>query len=183
MRGKEASSQRLRSAMTMVPRTTPGRRSPDPAFWLAKSEPEVYSIDDLARDKRTFWNGIRNHRARNIMRDEMKKGDLVLFYHSNADPSAIVGIARVASGASPDPTQFDKKGGQAMGYDPKSKPDAPTWWGVELEFVEKLARPVTLADVKADPRLKEMALVRISQLSVQPVTPAEWKLVLAMAKR
>lgn len=152
-----------------------------PAYWLAKSEPDVYSIDDLARDKGTFWNGVRNHRARNIMRDEMKKGDLVFFYHSNAKPSAIVGIARVASEAKVDPTQFDKRGGAEMGYDPKSKKDAPTWWGVELEFVEKLATPVTLADIKAEAKLKEMALVRISQLSVQPVTPAEWKLVLKLA--
>lgn len=152
------------------------------AFWLAKSEPDVYSIDDLQKDKRTFWDGVRNHRARNILRDEMKKGDLVLFYHSNADPSAVVGVARVASEAKPDPTQFDRKL-EEMGYDPKSKPDAPTWWGVELEFVEKLAKPVTLAQVKADPKLKEMALVRISQLSVQPVTAAEWKTVMTMAGR
>ena len=152
-----------------------------PSYWLAKSEPDVYSIDQLEKDKRTFWNGVRNHRARNIMRDEMKKGDLVFFYHSNADPSAIVGIARVASGAKADPTQFDKKL-KDMGYDPKSKPDAPTWWGVELEFVEKLPKPVTLAQVKASPKLKEMALVRISQLSVQPVTAAEWKAVLALAR-
>lgn len=148
--------------------------------WLVKSEPDVYSIDDLARDVRTFWDRVRNHRARNIMRDEMRTGDLVLFYHSNADPSAIVGIARVASAARPDPTQFDK--GQAeMGYDPKSKREAPTWWGVEIAFVEKLERPVALADVKASAKLRDMALVRISQLSVQPVRPAEWKAVLALA--
>ncbi|HET6404318.1 MAG TPA: EVE domain-containing protein [Candidatus Thermoplasmatota archaeon] len=153
-----------------------------PSYWLAKSEPDVYSIDDLARDKRTFWNGVRNHRARNILRDEMKKGDLVLFYHSNAKPSAVVGIARVASEAKPDPTQFDKKL-KDMGYDPRSKPDAPTWWGVDLEFVEKLSTPVTLADIKASPKLKEMALVRISQLSVQPVTAAEWNAVMALAGR
>ena len=92
-------------------------------YWLAKSEPDVYSIDDLARDQRTLWTGIRNHRARNILRDEMKVGDLVFFYHSNAAPSAIVGIARVASDALPDPTQFDKKLVD-MGYDPKSKKKA-----------------------------------------------------------
>ena len=151
-----------------------------PSYWLAKSEPDVYSIDRLEKDKRTFWNGVRNHRARNIMRDEMKPGDLVFFYPSNADPSAIVGIARVVGAGKPDPTQFDKKL-KEMGYDPKSKPDAPTWWGVELEFVEKLAKPVTLAQVKASAKLKEMALVKISQLSVQPVKPAEWKAVMALA--
>ncbi|MEA3199734.1 MAG: hypothetical protein QOE90_1162 [Thermoplasmata archaeon] len=153
-----------------------------PAYWLLKSEPDVYSIDDLARDKTTFWNGVRNHRARNILRDEMKEGDLAFFYHSNASPSAIVGVARIVGAAKADPTQFDKKLGEEMGYDPKSKKDAPTWWGRDVAFVEKLAKPVPLADVKASPKLQEMALVRIAQLSVQPVTAAEWKAVLALAK-
>lgn len=152
-----------------------------PSYWLAKSEPDVYSIDDLARDKRTFWNGVRNHRARNIMRDEMKVGDLVFFYHSNADPSAVVGIARVASEAKPDPTQFDKKDEDA--FDAKSKRESPTWWGVELEFVEKLARPVSLQEVKASPKLKEMGLVKLARLSVQPVKASEWKTVLALAAK
>ena len=151
------------------------------AYWLMKSEPDVYSIDDLARDKRTFWNGVRNHRARNIMRDEMKAGDLVFFYHSNASPSAIVGIARVAGAAKPDATQFDRKAGEMGGFDPKARKEAPTWYGVDVEFVEKLARPVTLADVKAAPKLQDMALVKLARLSVQPVTPAEWKAVLALA--
>lgn len=151
------------------------------SYWLVKSEPDVYSIDDLARDGRTFWNGVRNHRARNILRDEMKVGDLVFFYHSNADPSAVVGIGRVASAAKPDPTQFDKKDEDA--FDPKSKKEAPTWWGVDVEFVEKLARPVSLQEVKASAKLKEMGLVKLARLSVQPVKPAEWKAVLAMAAK
>lgn len=153
------------------------------AFWLMKSEPDVYSIDDLARDKRTLWNGVRNHRAKSIMQKEMKVGELAFFYHSNAEPSAIVGIARIASAAQPDPTQFDKKAGEDMGYDPKSKKEAPTWWAVEVEFVEKLAKPVSLADVKANAKLKSMALVTTARLSVQPVRAAEWKVVLAMAGR
>lgn len=153
-----------------------------PSYWLLKSEPDVYSIDDLAREGTTFWNGVRNFRARNILRDEMKDGDLALFYHSNAKPSAAVGVCRVVGDARPDPTQFDKKLGEEMGYDPKSKKDAPTWWGRDVAFVEKLARPVTLADVKASPKLKEMALVKISQLSVQPVTANEWKEVMRLAK-
>lgn len=151
-----------------------------PSYWLLKSEPDVYSIDDMAKEKRTLWTGVRNHRARNIMRDEMKPGDLGLFYASNADPSAVVGIVRVAGPPKPDPTQFDRKL-KDMGYDPRSKPDAPTWWAADVEFVEKLAKPVSLAEVKADPKLREMALVRIPQLSVQPVTGAEWKRVLAKA--
>ena len=152
-----------------------------PSYWLAKSEPDAYSIDRFAQEKRTLWTGVRNHRARNIMRDEMKVGDLVLFYHSNADPSAVVGIARVAGPSRPDPTQFDKKLAD-MGYDPRSRKEAPTWWAADLEFVEKLAAPVPLGAIKASPKLKEMALVRIPQLSVQPVTPAEWKAVLALGK-
>lgn len=151
------------------------------AYWLVKSEPGVYSIDDLARDKRTFWNGVRNHRARNILRDEMKVGDLVFFYHSNADPSAIVGVARVASAAKADPTQFDKDDEDA--FDPKSKKEKATWWGVDVEFVEKLARPVTLHEVKANAKLQEMGLVKLARLSVQPVRAAEWKTVLGMSRK
>ena len=165
---------------------TPKRRRPDnprvPSYWLLKSEPDVYSIDDMAREKRTLWTGVRNHRARNIMRDEMKPGDLAFFYHSNADPSAVVGIVRVAGPSQADPTQFDRKL-KEMGYDPKSKKEAPTWWAADVEFVEKLARPVSLADIKADAKLREMALVKIAQLSVQPVAAAEWKRVLAKAGR
>ncbi|HUR68953.1 MAG TPA: EVE domain-containing protein [Candidatus Thermoplasmatota archaeon] len=151
------------------------------SYWLAKSEPDVYSVDQLAKEKRTLWTGVRNHRARNIMRDEMKPGDLVFFYHSNADPSAVVGIMRVAGPPKPDPTQFDTKR-KDMGYDPKSTRENPTWWAAQLEFVEKLPRPVSLAQIKAEKRLSAMALVKISQLSVQPVTAAEWKVVLALAK-
>lgn len=150
--------------------------------WLLKSEPDVYSIDDLARDGTTFWNGVRNHRARNILRDEMKDGDLGFFYASNANPSAVVGICRIVGDARPDPTQFDKKLGEEMGYDPKSKRESPTWWGRDVAFVEKLDKPVSLAAIKAEKKLANMALVKISQLSVQPVTAAEWKAVLALAR-
>lgn len=167
----------------MAASKAPAVRGPGAHFWLMKSEPEVYSIEDLARDKKTFWNGVRNHRARNIMRDEMRVGDQVFFYHSNADPSAIAGIARVASEPRPDPTQFDKKAGEDMGYDPKSKPDAPTWWAVDIAFVEKLARPVSLAEVKANPKLKDIALVKLGRLSVAPITAAEWKEVLKMSTK
>lgn len=152
-----------------------------PRYWLVKTEPDVYSIDDLARDGRTGWGGVRNFAARNHMR-AMKKGDLVLVYHSNASPSAIVGVAAVAREAYPDPLQFDPKA-KDMGYDPKSKRDAPTWDQVDLAFREKLATSVPLDVVKATPALAKMALVRISRLSVQPVTPAEFKAVLKLAAR
>lgn len=152
-----------------------------PGYWLAKSEPDVFSIDDMAREERTFWNGVRNYAARGHLR-AMRKGDLVLFYHSNADPSAVVGVVRVLKEATPDPTQFDASLGEDMGYDPKSTRDDPRWFGVDVEFVEKLPRPVTLQDVKADPRLKDMKLLKVARLSVSPVTAAEWRVVLSLAR-
>lgn len=145
-----------------------------------KSEPDVYSIHELARDKRTFWDGVRNYAARNHMRS-MHVGNHVFFYHSNADPSGVAGIARVASEAKPDPTQFDKRDKEH--YDPKSKKDDPTWWAVEVEHVETFEEVVSLADIKAAPKLSEMALLKQSRLSVSPVTAAEWKLIVKMAQR
>lgn len=151
--------------------------------WLLKSEPEVFSFDDLmaAPDRTTFWDGVRNYQARNTIRDDMKRGDLAFFYHSNADPMAIVGIAEVVREAYADHTAFDAKDPH---FDPKSKPDAPTWFMVDVRAVEPLRRPVTLAELKAEPRLAKMALLQKgSRLSVQPVTPDEWKVVLELAKR
>jgi len=139
-------------------------------FWLMKSEPEVYSIDDLQRDGSTAWTGVRNFKARNNM-CAMSVGDEVLFYHSNADPSCVAGIARVARTAYPDPTQFDKK---SEYYDRKSDPDDPTWELVDVAFVAKAKTPVSLADVKADAELGEMELVRYGRLSVQSVTKEEF---------
>ena len=153
-----------------------------PSYWLAKSEPDVFSIDDMKRAKRTFWNGVRNYAARNHLRS-MKVGDLVLFYHSNADPSGVVGVVKVVKEATPDPTQFDKKAGDEMGYDPKSTKEDPKWFGVDVEFVEKWDEPVSLAQIKAEPKLKDMKLVRVSRLSVSPVTAPEWKTIQALAKK
>ncbi|RMH00548.1 MAG: EVE domain-containing protein [Deltaproteobacteria bacterium] len=137
------------------------------ACFLVKSEPDAYSIDDLARERRAPWDGVRNYQARNIMRDRMKKGDPVFFYHSNASPPGLVGLARVASAAKPDPTQFDPS---SPAYDPRATPDAPRWWLVDLEFVEKFPRFVPLAELRADPALDGMELLRRgSRLSVQEV--------------
>jgi predicted RNA-binding protein with PUA-like domain len=147
--------------------------------WLIKSEPDVYSIDDLARDGTTFWDGVRNHEARNAMRDGMKVEDLALFYHSNADPSGVAGIARVSKAAAPDETAFDPKDDH---FDPKSRRAEPTWYGVEVAFVEKLPAVVSLHAIKADARLRDMALLKRSRLSVVPVRAAEWRAILAMAK-
>jgi predicted RNA-binding protein with PUA-like domain len=145
-------------------------------YWLMKSEPDVYSIDDLERDGSTYWDGVRNYKARNNMR-AMKVGDEVLFYHSNAKPPGIAGIARVCREAYPDPTQFDRK---SKYFDQKSKPDDPRWSLVDIEFVAKLPEAVSLDSVKNDPALSEMELVRYGRLSVQAVTTAEFERVKSM---
>jgi len=151
---------------------------PEHMHWLVKSEPNVYSIDDLRRDKRTAWNGVRNYQARNHMR-AMKKGDLVLFYHSSADPTGVAGVAKVVKEAYPDPTQFDPK---SEYHDPKSPKDDPRWWLVDVGFVARFAAPVLLAVIKADKRLAEMVLVNNSRLSVQPVTEKEFDRVMEISK-
>lgn len=150
--------------------TTRARR-----HWLFKSEPEVYGIDAFEAEGRTLWTGVRNYQARNLLRDEVKPGDGVLFYHSNADPMAVVGVAEVVAAASPDPTQFDPK---SPYYDPKSTPEAPRWLGVEIAFVARLATAVSREVLKGDPRLAGMMLLqRGARLSIQPVTDAHWAVV------
>lgn len=139
-------------------------------YWLMKSEPDVYSIDDLKRDGSTAWTGVRNFKARNNMR-AMLVGDEVLYYHSNADPSCVAGVARVSRAAYPDPTQCDK---QSEYFDRKSDPDDPTWDLVDVAFVAKAKESVSLADIKSDPDLAEMELVRYGRLSVQSVTKDEF---------
>lgn len=142
-----------------------------------KSEPEVYSIDDLRRDRRTAWNGVRNYQARNHMK-AMTKGDLVLFYHSSAVPAGVAGIAKVVKEAYPDPTQFDKK---SEYYDARSAKEDPRWWLVDVGFVKRFADTITLASIKAEKRLAAMVLVNNSRLSVQPVAEGEYERVCAMA--
>jgi predicted RNA-binding protein with PUA-like domain len=139
-------------------------------YWLMKSEPEVYSIDDLRRDGSTAWEGVRNFKARNNMR-AMTVGDEVLFYHSNADPSAVAGIARVSRVAYPDPSQFDEKSDY---YDSKSNPEKPKWDLVDVEFVAKAKRPVSLQEIREDGVLADMELVRYGRLSVQSVTKPQF---------
>ena len=149
-------------------------------YWLLKSEPNSYSIDDLKRDKVEPWDGVRNYQARNIMRDEMKKGDLAFFYHSNTEPIGIVGLCEIVSReAYPDPTQFDSKDDH---YDPKSKKDDPTWLLVDVKFKKKFKEPVTLRELKDDPAFKDMALTqRGMRLSVQPVKEKHYKKIMKMA--
>ncbi len=142
-------------------------------FWLMKSEPDVYSIDDLARDGSTSWEGVRNYKARNNMRD-MRVGDEVLFYHSNAKPPGVAGIARVCKEAYPDHFAFDRK---AKYFDAKSDPDNPRWFMVDIEFVAKADEVLGLPDIKADAKLADMELVRYGRLSVQSVKKAEFERV------
>jgi len=150
-------------------------------YWLVKSEPEVFSFDDLqhAPKKTTGWDGVRNHAARNFLRDGMKRGDQVFFYHSMSNAQAIVGICEVVREGYPDETAFDRK---HENYDPKSDRGAPTWYQVDLRAVAPLPRPVTLPEIKARKELAQMALVRIGRLSVSPVTAAEWKTISEMAE-
>jgi predicted RNA-binding protein with PUA-like domain len=143
-------------------------------YWLMKSEPTSYSIDDLKRDKSTLWEGVRNYQARNLMK-EMSVGDDVLFYHSSAEPPGVAGIAQVSGGAEPDPTQFDAGDSH---YDPKSTPADPIWHCVRVKFKEKFVREVALQELREQKALQNMVLLRKgSRLSVQPVTEKEFKLI------
>lgn len=148
--------------------------------WLMKSEPDVYSIESLQRDGRTAWTGVRNYQARNFMRDEMKPGDLVLFYHSNAVPTGIAGTARVCSAPHMDPTAWDPK---SEFHDPKAKKNDTVWMCVDIEYAEKFPRIVTLDELRTDKKLTGLPLLQRGQrLSVQPVSPAHFKHILSRAK-
>ena len=153
---------------------------PEPRYWLFKSEPSAYSFDDLLNEpsQTAEWDGVRNYQARNFMRDDMKAGDWVLFYHSSAKPMAVVGTAQIVKEAYPDATAWDPNDKH---YDPKSSPGETVWMVVEIQAGERLPRPVTLADVKANPKLKDMLLIRKGQrLSIQPVTKEEYDEIVAM---
>lgn len=148
-------------------------------FWLCKTEPEVYSIDDLARDRVTGWEGVRNYQARNFMRDGMSPGDRVLIYHSNADPAGVAGVAEVAGAAKPDPTQFDAR---SEFHDPASTRAEPRWLMRELRFVERFPRTVGIDQLRGCAALREMvALRKGNRLSVTPVTASEFAAVLRLA--
>jgi predicted RNA-binding protein with PUA-like domain len=162
----------------------PSRRTPpvfaSTGYWLMKSEPDVYSIDDLARDRRTGWEGVRNYQARNFMRDSMRIGDRVLFYHSNAEPSGVAGIAKVCGPAVPDETAFDPR---SEYFDPKSRRAEPTWLMAQVEFVERFPTVLTLEAIRADRRFAGMALLaRGQRLSVQPVSKAHFELAVKLGR-
>ena len=149
-------------------------------YWLIKSEPEVYSIDHMQKEQVTVWEGVRNYQARNFMQKEMKTGDLVLFYHSNAEPSGVAGIVEVCGEAEPDKTAWDKK---SEYFDPRSTPQKPVWFGAKLKFKRKFKNLIDLPSIRAQKTLAKMTLVqRGSRLSVQPVTEKEFEMILKMAR-
>lgn len=147
--------------------------------WLMKSEPEVFSIDDLAREGETFWEGVRNYQARNFMRDTMEVGDRVLYYHSNADPTGVAGLARVSRTGYPDPSARDPKSDY---FDPKASDEDPRWYMVDVAFVERFPRVVTLDELRATPGLEKMLVINKSRLSVQPVTEEEYEIVVRLGR-
>ncbi len=152
-------------------------------YWLMKSEPDVFSIDDLRNmpGKTDKWEGVRNYQVRNMLRDDMQAGDLAFFYHSNCSEPGIVGIMKIVRSGYPDYTAFDP---QARYYDPKSDPDNPRWYMVDVRFVRKLKRSLTLSELKTHAALSDLPLVRRgSRLSIMPVSNAQWDYMLALEKK
>lgn len=150
-------------------------------YWLMKCEPAAYTIDDLQRDGETSWEGVRNYQARNFMRDEMKPGDRVLFYASNADPSGVTGVAEIARDAYPD--AFALKKGHKY-FDPKATKEDPIWYMVDLRFVEKFRRIVPLDELKRTKGLESMMVTQKgSRLSIQPVTKSEFDIVARLGRK
>lgn len=147
-------------------------------YWLMKSEPNVFSIDHLKTEKTTLWDGVRNYQARNFMMNDMNVGDEVLFYHSNANPPGVAGLAKVSRLATPDPTQFDKK---SEYYDPKSTKQKPRWFCVEVEFEKQFSEVVSLSNLKEESILSDMLVVQRGQrLSIQPVEKRHFQKVIRM---
>ena len=144
-------------------------------YWLLKSEPGDYAIDDLARDRRDWWTGIRNYQSRNFMMHDMTRGDGVLFYHSSCPAPGVYGIARVSAAARPDPTQFDHN---SKYYDNKSSPQNPIWHCVQVAFVAKLSAPILLPALRANVALAKMRILqRGNRLSITPITASEWRII------
>jgi predicted RNA-binding protein with PUA-like domain len=152
-------------------------------YWLVKTEPDVFSIQDLAQapGRTTCWDGVRNYQARNMLRDQMKLGDRVLIYHSSTEPMAIVGTAQIVKEGYPDHTAWDKKNPH---FDPNSTPDNPCWYMVDFQLEKTFAPPLTLAELRKVPALKKMELLRKgSRLSVQPVRKEEFEAILKLANK
>ena len=145
------------------------------AYWLMKTEPQTFGIDDLKRKKREFWDGVRNYQARNMLRDEMKEGDLAFIYHSNCDEPGIYGIGKIVKAGYPDRSALNP---DSKYYDPKASTDNPRWYGVDVEFQEKFAKPITLSQMKAISALHGFKLLeRGNRLSILPVAKAYWQII------
>ena len=140
-------------------------------YWLLKTEGDVYPIEQLEKDKKTPWSGVRNFKARNYMRDEMQVGDLCLFYHASTKVTGVYGVAKVVSHSYPDPSQFDRKSDY---YEPRASEDHPIWMLVDVAFVKKFKHPVTVPEMKEDASLKDMILWKAPRLSIQPVTKKDF---------
>ena len=154
--------------------------APERQYWLMKSEPSTYSIADLKRDRTTYWSGVRNYQARNFMRDQMRIGDGVLFYHSNVEPVGIAGRAEVVKAGYPDHTAWDKKNKY---YDSKSLSDRPIWFMVDIRFAQVCREVITLERLKEISALKTMAVLRKgNRLSITPVTSEEWGIILKLSE-
>ncbi|TVQ78017.1 MAG: EVE domain-containing protein [Bradymonadales bacterium] len=150
-------------------------------YWLMKNEVEDYSIDDLKRDKKTLWTGVRNYQARNFMRDEMQPGDLAIFYHSNAEPSGAAGIMKIRGKSLADPTQFEKTSDY---YDEKASHEKPRWFLREVEFVRKLKRLVSIQEMREIPACRDMlTLQKGSRLSITPLKKGEWDAILKASEK
>jgi predicted RNA-binding protein with PUA-like domain len=152
-------------------------------YWLVKSEPDVFSIEDLKKSKNqtTCWDGVRNYQARNFLRDEMKKGDLVLFYYSNSEPNAVAGICEIVKEGYADHTQFDPENKH---FFPSADPQNPIWYMVDIKYVKEFKKPVPLEDIKGNPKLKKMRLVQKgNRLSVMPVEKAEFDEIVKMGNK
>jgi len=148
------------------------------AYWLMKSEPDAYGIDDLERDRMEPWDGIRNYQVRNMIRDDMQMGDQAFFYHSSCKLPGVAGIMKIASEAYPDPTQFDST---SRYFDAKSKDEDPRWLLVDVAFERKLARTISLQELKANPQLDDFLLTkRGNRLSIFPVSERHWNIILGM---
>jgi predicted RNA-binding protein with PUA-like domain len=166
-----------------MPKQSPPKGPPKPSpgarrYWLFKSEPDVYGFDQLVADRRTSWGGVRNYQARNLLRDEIRVGDGVLFYHSSTEPMAVAGVARVVRAGHPDATALDPSSPYC---DPDSSPDDPRWFAVDIAPVAPARPPLTREAMKEEPALRGMMLLRPgARLSVQPVAPAEWRTVLRL---
>ena len=151
-------------------------------FWLFKSEPDVFSLADLQSSpkKTTCWDGVRNYQARNLLRDAMHPGDGVLFYHSRVEPMVVAGTARVVRGGYPDPSQFNAK---SRYFDLDANPETPRWFAVDIQYESTFPHPVTRDDLREVPELADMMLLkRGSRLSVQPVSPLQWKVICRLGK-